>query len=51
MSIVDETILKINSFKNINELHDYISNELNLDLFTYDEFEKIWKEMNLKKYN
>lgn len=45
-NLVEETIKKINSFNDINELHDYITNELNLDDFTYDEFITIWKHMN-----
>lgn len=49
-SIVNDTILKINSFETIDELHDYIRETLNLDDFTYDEFLIIWKHMNLMKY-
>lgn len=49
-SIVNDTILKINSFGTIDELHNYIKYDINLDEFTYDEFLIIWKQMNLMKY-
>lgn len=43
---VKKEIETINKFETIDELHDYITNELNLDDFTYDEFITIWKHMN-----
>ena len=43
---VKTAIQKIQNFKNIDELHLYIINELNLDEFTDEEFIIIWNHMN-----
>ena len=45
-TLVKDTIKKINSFRNIDELHNYICNELNLDEFTQEEFLTVWHHMN-----
>ena len=47
---VKKEIETINKFETIDELHDYIKNELDLDNYTYDEFLIIWKHMNLCKF-
>ena len=44
--IVEKTIEKINSFKDIDELHEYIINDLDLNVFTDEEFIIVWKHMN-----
>lgn len=48
--IVKEAIDRINSFETIERLHEYIMNELNLDSFTDEEFDIVWKHMNLQRF-
>ena len=45
-NIVNEAIKRIQSFRNIEELHLYITDELNLDDFTDEEFTIVWNHMN-----
>ena len=45
-NIVNETIEKIQNFKDIDELHLYITNELDLNAFTDEEFTIVWNHMN-----
>ena len=49
-TMVEKEIEKINSFTNIDDLHDYIKDGLNLDEYTYEEFLIIWRSMNLRKF-